>query len=133
MSSYIEKIRHEDAGIMLPSDVQARYSTTYTILPSSVISSSGNSDPIDVSDYLYGIIFVDVTAVSGTSPTLTIIIESQDPVSLKYAEITRKENITTIGTYAIQISNFGNKIRVRWILGGTTPSFTLSMGGIFKV
>lgn len=70
---------------------------------------------------------LDVTAVSGTGPTLDVLIE--DSVD--------GANWNTIGTFAqksavsrevINISSvFADRIRARWSVGGTLPSFTFSV------
>ncbi len=71
---------------------------------------------------------LEVTAASGTSPTLDVVIQdSLDGV-----------NWNTIGTFAQKTgagqrevinvtSPFSDRIRARWTLGGTTPSFTFSV------
>lgn len=69
----------------------------------------------------------DVTAVSGTVPTLDVVLEDTlDGV-----------NYNTIGTFAQKVaagrevinitSTFTNRIRARWTIGGTSPSFTFSI------
>lgn len=70
---------------------------------------------------------LDVTAASGTSPTLDVVIEDTlDGI-----------NWNTIGTFAQKVSAgrevinitglFSEQVRVRWTVGGTTPSFTFSV------
>ncbi len=70
---------------------------------------------------------LDVTAASGTSPTLNAVIEDTLDGS----------NWNTVGTFAqrtaagrevINITTpFSDRLRVRWTVGGTTPSFTFSV------
>lgn len=68
-----------------------------------------------------------VTAASGTSPTLDVVLEDSVDGS----------NWNTIGTFSQKTaasreivnvtSPFGDRIRARWTIGGTTPSFTFSV------
>lgn len=72
---------------------------------------------------------LNVTAASGTTPTLDVVVE--DSVD--------GTNWNTIGTFAqktaagrevINITNlFFPTVRVRWTVGGTTPSFTFAVDG----
>lgn len=70
---------------------------------------------------------LDVTAASGTTPNLTAFIETTvdgtnwDVVGTFAAK-------TAAGREVITISNFvGRNLRVRWVITGTTPSFTFSV------
>ena len=132
MSTYVRKIKHEEADIMTPSDLQARYCESLTLVPSTTATTDGNGDDVDVGDYIEAIIFANVSSVSGTDPTLDIVIEGKDPISGNYATIDSFPTITSTGTYVLQITNFGKTIRARWTVGGTSPSFTFSVGGWFK-
>ncbi len=70
---------------------------------------------------------LDVTAAAGTSPTLNVVI--QDTVD--------GTNWNDVGTFAQKVaagrevinvaSPFSERIRARWTLGGTAPSFTFSV------
>lgn len=70
---------------------------------------------------------LDVTAVSGTSPSLTVLIEDTlDGTSWN-----------TVGTFAAKTATgrevinittpFADRLRVWWTVTGTTPSFTFSV------
>ena len=70
---------------------------------------------------------LNVTAASGTSPTLNAVIEDTlDGI-----------NYNTIGTFAQRVGvgrevinitvPFSETVRVRWTIGGTAPSFTFSV------
>lgn len=88
-------------------------------------------------------LIVDVTAASGTSPTLTVSIEGKDPASGKYYTILSSAAIAAIGTYVLRVYP-GETVaanaaasdvlprtwRVNAVIGGTTPSFTFSVGAV---
>lgn len=70
---------------------------------------------------------LDVTAAAGTTPTLDVVLEDTlDGV-----------NYNVVGTFAQKVAAgrevinittpFSERIRARWTLGGTTPSFTFSV------
>lgn len=70
---------------------------------------------------------LDVSAASGTTPTLDVVLE----------DTLDGTNWNTIGTFAqktaagrevINITTpFSDRLRVKWTVGGTTPSFTFSV------
>ena len=102
--------------------------TTQELAPSAARTTSGSSEEF----WGYGLastlrVQLGVTAASGTSPTLNIVIEdSIDGV-----------NWNTIGTFAqktaagLEVINvtlpFANHIRARWTIAGTAPSFTFAV------
>lgn len=70
---------------------------------------------------------LNVTAASGTSPTLDVVLE----------DTLDGTNFNTVGTFTqrtaagrqvIDITGlFSDRLRVRWTIGGTTPSFTFTV------
>lgn len=70
---------------------------------------------------------LNVTAASGTSPTLDVVIEdSFDGTTWnQVATFTQK---TAAGVQAVDVTGlFTDQLRVRWTVGGTTPSFTFDV------
>jgi hypothetical protein len=69
-----------------------------------------------------------VTAASGTTPTLDVVIEDTlDGTNWNsVATFTQK---TAAAVQAVDITSvaFSDRLRVRWTVGGTTPSFTFSV------
>lgn len=73
---------------------------------------------------------LDATAAAGTSPTLDVVIE----------DTLDGTNFNTIGTFAqktaagrevINITTpFSDQVRIRWTVGGTSPSFTFSVRAV---
>jgi len=96
-------------------------------------TGSDASGTEDLEDFIEGLLLVNVTAVSGTSPTLDIIVETRAPSSTAWHKLAAMPQITSTGpASAMSLTNFGKLLRVRWEIGGTTPSFTFSIIGIFK-
>jgi len=76
--------------------------------------------------------YLDVTAATGTTPTLDVKIQEKDPVSGKYFDLfsfTQKTAISSerksYGSGAGEL--LGKVIRYVATIGGTTPSFTFSL------
>jgi hypothetical protein len=103
-----------------------------TVLTSAARTANGDTyaSPLAVD---YGSVitfFLDVTAVSGTTPTLDLYIDIQDPASGKWVNQDKFPQVTATGTYALSVYVRSNRYAVRWVLGGTTPSFTFSVGAV---
>ena len=111
-----------------------QYSNDTTTVPSATVTASGNSTDISVALYNQITCFLDVTAVSGTSPTLDIYVKSKDPISGKYVTIGQYAQVTATGTWQLAIdgSVLGSDVQFEWVLGGTSPSFTFSIGIVLK-
>lgn len=109
---------------------------------SAAATANGNTaDFVNNQPQGLGQFIIDVTAVSGTTPVLTIFIEGQDPASQKYFPLIQSAAINATGTTVLNVapgitavanSYIGTFVplvyRVRWTITGTTPSFTFSIG-----
>lgn len=78
-----------------------------------------------------GFIIVHVTAVSGTTPTLSIALQDSDDNAtfLATSPATATVSITAIGSYFVDITDTSLRRFVRYAstIGGTTPSFTYTV------
>ena len=75
---------------------------------------------------------LDVTAASGTTPTLNVFVEDSLDGGVTWNSVGTFTQRTTTGREAINIQTpFADQLRVRWALGGTTPSFTFSVIAFF--
>jgi hypothetical protein len=72
---------------------------------------------------------VNVSAVSGTTPSLTVRVQTQDPVSSNWVDLPSAASsaITTVSTNLFTVSNLPRTYRLAWTITGTTPSFTFSV------
>jgi len=70
---------------------------------------------------------LDVTAASGTTPSLTVVIEDTlDGTTWNVVGTFAAK--TAAGREVINVTTpFANRLRVRWTITGTTPSFTFSV------
>ena len=106
-----------------------------TLLASGVRTASGDNTatPSDVKWAKEANFFLEVTAASGTTPTLDVTIKTKDPITGEYHTIATFTQKTTTGRELKTLSaNLGTTIAVFWTIGGTTPSFTFSIGMILK-
>lgn len=97
---------------------------------------------VGTSDFLGAIFFLDVSARSGTTPTLDVKLQHVDGISGNFVDIpgasfTQK---TAVGSDTLVVfpglvelanrkvsSALGDQVRIVWTVGGTTPSFTFSL------
>ena len=113
------------------------------ILPSAVRTVSGNSADFRNNRTSGIIVYLDITAASGTLPTLDVKLQAKDPASGKYIDIAGAAFAVSIiaGTKVLRmipgITVVANQDvaaslpyiwRVAYVIGGTTPSFTFSVG-----
>jgi hypothetical protein len=121
------KVDNANYEVMAPSDIQAVYKDK-AVLYSGTVTSSGNSADINVSNFGVLEIELKVTSVSGTSPTLSVYIEGKFEDSGDYKPLVYQEGITGTGAWFFTITKLAFRyIRVRWVVGGTSPSFTFGV------
>lgn len=106
--------------------------TTEVILASAARTATGQSTKFDVGHGELLSVLVDVTAASGTSPTLTVNVEwtnngtdwfIADPAD-SFTALTAAGKRTKVFTVK------GTGARLNYTIGGTTPSFTFSAHAI---
>lgn len=69
-----------------------------------------------------------VTAASGTTPTLNVVIEDTVDGGTNWNQVAAFTQATATGVQVQNITTpFSDTIRVRWTIAGTTPSFTFSV------
>jgi hypothetical protein len=121
---------------------RARANTNVTVDASSAKTATGNGATATNFDSTGAFIFVNVTAVSGTTPTLVAKVQhSFDGTTFTDLDATNAAtaSITTAGLYVIKVfpgiptvaagscnSPLPRTWRLTWTIGGTTPSFTFS-------
>lgn len=100
-----------------------------TVLASAARTTSGNSNAVEVADFRELVAFLNVTANSGTTPTLDVKFQdSQDGTnwvdvpSGAFAQIT-----TTNGLRRLVLPVVGPFVRAVYTIAGTTPSYTFDV------
>ena len=100
-----------------------------TYIPPTTVTTNGDSGntPLIIPAGFSVVFFLNVTAVSGTSPTLNVYIDIQDPISGSWVQQDAFPQVTAPTSLALAESVRSTKYRVRWVVGGTSPSFTFSV------
>jgi len=111
---------------------KVKQNLAFTYLASASYTANGDSgaNPLSIPYGSVLVLFCDVTAVSGTSPTLDLYVDIRDPCSGNWVNQDKFSTITAVGTYALAVWVRSTQYRVRWVLGGTSPSFTFSVGAV---
>ncbi len=105
---------------------------------SDAVTEGDAGFPVNTSNYMFADLFVNVTALSGTSPTLTVSVQIRDPLSGVWATVKSTSAISATGTTLLTIAesytneSLGDQFRVSWVISGTSPSVTFSIGGILS-
>lgn len=84
---------------------------------------------------------IDITAITGTTPTLVVTIQGKDPASGKYFTILASASLNATGTTVLTVypgsattANVSSAMplprtwRVSWTIAGTTPAVTATIG-----
>lgn len=94
------------------------------------------------------ILFLNVSAISGTAPTLDVKVQVQDPVTLSWFDLPGAAfpQRTSVSTAMLEIFpglvdvagvRAGRALprtwRLAWTIGGPTPSFTFSVGAQYLI
>lgn len=119
----------EHSLVILPGVNEQSAANTVTIASAG---TSNSREYRELASFSRGTFILDVTAASGTSPTLNVTVEGQDPISQKWHTIvtfpqqtaaTGGGVITPITVNPLTFPNY----RAKFVVGGTTPSFTFSL------
>lgn len=106
---------------------------TLALIPSAVFTTTGNGATTDAGGATNGVFKLDVTAASGTSPTLDVkiqVLAFDGTTWLDQATFAQK---TGVASEFKSVSLSGRKVRAIYTIGGTTPSFTFSVIGEVRV
>jgi hypothetical protein len=121
------RVSAANAEVMLPVDIQSRYKSPLTLY-SGTVTSSGSSGDIDLSIYSAVELLLKVTSVSGTSPTLDVYVEGKFEATGDYKTLASQTGITGTGTWFFTVNPLIFRyVRIRWVVGGTSPSFTFAV------
>lgn len=104
-----------------------------TLVASAARTTSSDSGALDgYGPAVRAVVQLDVTAASGTSPTLDVVVE--DTVDgTNYNTVATFAQKVAAGREAVRVTTpFSDTLRVRWTIAGTTPSFTFSVKAYFE-
>ena len=113
----------------------------------SLVNATANINSKNITNGLYrGVtVYVNISAISGTSPTLTVALQGYDPVSQNYVTLLESAALAAVGISLLQIypgiavtanetasMALPNAWRIAVTLGGTTPSVTGSVSANYQ-
>jgi len=105
-----------------------------TLVASAARTTTGNTGNI----FGYGAatslrVLLDVSAASGTTPSLTVLVEDSFDGGTNWNTIGTFAAKTAVSREALNITTpLSELIRVSWTITGTTPSFTFSVNTIAR-
>lgn len=107
-----------------------------TILASGAQTATASHTTISgLGSFTQAIITLNITAVSGTTPSLTVKLQTSDDGGTTWYDLPSATftAATAVSTQIIQLSApFGDTLRAVSTITGTTPSFTEAIKGVFK-
>lgn len=125
------------AGTVTQKQFAQRMGRTFAIQnvysgASSAHTASSDAGDLDVSKCRRIAVDINITAVSGSSPTIQFFVDRKDANGIYYnlwsSSVTNATGqiSTTIGAFATINQALGAIARLRWTITGSTPSFTFS-------
>jgi len=107
-----------------------QYADTVDVIlhASNAETADGNGSWIETADRGCVRLLLDVTAVSGTTPQLLVVVETSHDGSEARA-VDAFDIKTGVSSQRISAGGLDRFVRVRWDVSGTTPSFTFDVRG----
>lgn len=102
----------------------------FTLVPSAARTASGNSGPLGLAGTAVLDLEVAVTAVSGTTPSMTLSVTWSDDGTNFGAPDGGGDTFTALtaaGTVVKQLQAKGLYAQIAWAITGTNPSFTFAV------
>lgn len=98
------------------------------VVASAARTTSGNGSSIETGDRIEvrGLV-LDVTAASGTSPTLNVNVQTSDD-NTTWRTLASFGQKTGVSNEHISVGGLDRYLRFSWVIAGTTPSFTFTVG-----
>lgn len=125
--------------LALRAEAHDRRVKTITLKASGATTGSGQTTAFDVSEFTEAVCTLNITAVSGTSPTLDVKGEISSDNSTFFAHKNQGSASQTVftqktatGKDSLTFNQLGRYFRFDYAIGGTTPSFTWDAICMFK-
>lgn len=105
-----------------------------TLLASAARTASGSSRHCGgvAAEYVEGNIYLDVTAQSGTTPTLDVAVQSSHDGATFHTHSSFTQVAAATGKQLLKLTSLGSYVRIDYTIAGTTPSYTFSVTAEFK-
>ena len=106
-------------------------------------ASAPTSPDIDTGQFAGVFVYINVTAISGTTPTLTVTIQGKDDISGQYHTILASAAINATGLTVLRVypgltavanatanDVLAKTMRITTAIGGTSPSVTATISSV---
>lgn len=100
-----------------------------TLKSSGAVTANGSDAAVEVGDRGAARLLLDVTAVSGTTPSMTVTVETSYDGSTNWQTVGSFAAKTAVGQERKVFAGLDRFVRVSQAVSGTTPSFTYSVAG----
>lgn len=102
-----------------------------TAVPSAARTTSGDSGALTYDSHVNTLrVQLNVTAASGTTPTLDLVLEDTLDGGATWNSIVSFTQATAVSRQVVNVAsttNFSDTIRLRWTIGGVSPSVTFAV------
>lgn len=95
---------------------------------SSARTSSGTGASVDMGAATTAVLRLDVTAASGSSPTLAVTVQTS-PDGTTWASLGTFATVSGAGAVERRFPGAAKLVRAAWTIGGGSPSFTFTIAG----
>jgi hypothetical protein len=102
----------------------------FVVVASAARTTTGTSGTLDAPEGFDLVLSASVTAASGTTPTLDLSVEWSSDGGTTWYTADPVDTFTQITAASARVKRFtakGTEYRIRWTIGGTTPSFTFAV------
>lgn len=99
------------------------------LVPSAALTATGTGDTAEMGETSTMRLKLDVTAASGTLPTLDVIVETSPDGAANWQTVATFAQKTAVSSELNVFPGCDRFVRAKWTIGGTGPSFTFSVVG----
>lgn len=89
---------------------------------------TGVSAGVEIADRGVARLLLNVTAASGTTPTLNVTMQTSSD-NATWRSLGTFAQKTAAGSERLSFNGLDKFVRASWVIAGTTPSFTFSISG----
>lgn len=103
-----------------------------TLLASAARTTSGTQE-FTLEDCLDAVLFLDVSAAGGTTPTLDLKVQEKIPGTSTWVDVPNgafTQSTGVVGRRLALSAPLSRTARLSWTIAGTTPSFTFSVAAV---
>lgn len=134
-------IEDDDSGTLATRTIDASGATiapkTIAAAAAQTLTATAYSATYDLSQFREALLLVNVTAISGTSPTFDVNYQISPDGGVTWYPMYTTTSQTAVGKTgktlcAAQSASLGNLVRLEFVVGGTTPSVTFDAYLVLK-